>query len=361
MLFPNPSPEPHRMAEVHADDYRPPRWLRDAHVQSVLSSSPWRRRRGRALFAATGAVTCELILPGGDGVRLQGFHSRVPNRAPRGLAVLFHGWEGSSESGYLLHTAARLLADGFEVFRLNFRDHGDTHHLNQDIFHSCRLAEVVHAVKALGERFAPLPLVAAGYSLGGNFALRLARAAPAAGIRLRHAAAVCPVIDPAAGMDALERGLPLYHWYFARKWRRSLEKKRRLFAAHRDLDDRILSLGIRELTAHLVRRGGEFPSLEAYFDGYSVAGDRLADLQVPVSILTAADDPVIPVHGFHGLRLPAHSRLEISPWGGHCGFIEGLDLRGFGERWVAARLSAALAAAPERGGRATIDGSFTAS
>lgn len=347
------------MDPLHADDYRPPRWLRDAHVQSVLSSSPWRRSRGMALFARAGAVTTEKILPGGGDIRLQGFHSTVPGRAPCGLAVLFHGWEGSVESGYLLHTAAGLLDAGFDVFRLNFRDHGDTHHLNQDIFHSCRLAEVVHAVKALGERFAPLPLVAAGYSLGGNFALRVARAAPEAGIALAHAAAVCPVIDPAVGMDALERGMPLYHWYFARKWRRSLEKKRRLFAAHRDLDDRVLSLGIRALTAHLVRRGGEFESLEAYFDGYSVAGERLAGLRVPVSILTAADDPVIPVHSFRALRLPAHSRLDISPWGGHCGFIEGLHLRGFAERWVAGRLLAAVGG-PVPVGRATIDGPMSA-
>lgn len=346
------------MNELHADHYRPPRWLRDAHVQSVLSSSPLRRSRGKALFARAGAATSELILPGGGDVRLQGFHSTVPGRDARGLAVLFHGWEGSVDSGYLLHTAATLLAAGFDVFRLNFRDHGATHHLNEDIFHSCRLAEVVHAVKAVSERFPGLPLVAGGYSLGGNFALRVARAAPAAGIPLRHAAAVCPVIDPAVGMEALERAMPLYHWYFARKWRQSLEKKRALFAIHRDLDDRVLSLGIRDLTAHLVRRGGEFDSLEAYFDGYSVAGDRLAGLQVPVSILTADDDPVIPVRSFDALRLPAHSRLEISPWGGHCGFIEGLHLRGFAERWVAARLLAAVGG-PATALQATIDGSLS--
>ena len=70
-------------------------------------------------------------------------------------------------------TAARLLVRGFDVFRLNFRDHGDTHHLNEGLFHSNRIDEVVRAAVALSERYPIRPLVAAGYSLGGNFALRM--------------------------------------------------------------------------------------------------------------------------------------------------------------------------------------------
>jgi hypothetical protein len=66
-------------------------------------------------------------------------------------------------------------------------------------------------------------------------------------------------------------------------------------------------------------------------------------LQVPVSVLAAADDPIIPVDTLHALQLPAHSILEIAEHGGHCGFIEGASLRGFAERWVGARLHAALA------------------
>jgi predicted alpha/beta-fold hydrolase len=85
--------------------------------------------------------------------------------------------------------------------------------------------------------------------------------------------------------------------------------------------------------------------VEEYFDGYAVAGDRLAALQVPVSVLASADDPVIPVDGFPRLALPAHSSLEIADFGGHCGFLEGVNLRGYAERWVAERLAAAAASA----------------
>ncbi|RBK74072.1 alpha/beta hydrolase, partial [Xanthomonas oryzae pv. oryzae] len=57
---------------MNAADYLPPRWLRNPHVQSVLGSSGLRRIRSRQLLAASGAVTSEHILDGGDGVRLQG-------------------------------------------------------------------------------------------------------------------------------------------------------------------------------------------------------------------------------------------------------------------------------------------------
>ena len=326
-----------------AAGYKPPRYLRNPHLQSALSSLPMRRKNGLRALARVGAVSSEHIVDAGDGIRLLGWHSTVPGRAPRGLVLLLHGWEGSSESGYMRHTAARLLADGFDVFRLNFRDHGETHHLNEGLFHSCRLQEVVQAARWVSDRFPSPAFLAAGYSLGGNFALRLALAAPAAGIPLVHAAAVCPAVDPSAVMRTLETGPAFYNWYFMRKWRGSLRKKRALFPQHHDFDDGVLAKDMRGLTHWLVQRHTDMADVEDYFNGYAVAGGRLSDLTIPVSVLAAADDPVIPVDTLHALQLPAHSTLEVADHGGHCGFIEGTDLRGYAERWVSARLLAAIA------------------
>ena len=319
--------------------FAPPRWLRSPHLQTVLGTSAWRRHRGAQALAATGAVTRPHLVDGGDGVRLLGLHSAVPGVPSRGLALLLHGWEGSAESSYMRLAAAQLLARGFEVFRLNFRDHGDTHHLNPDIFHSCRIEEVVHAACDVARMFPARPMVAAGYSLGGNFALRLALRAPAAGLPLARVAAVCPVIDPARTMQRMESGLWLYMHYFRRKWRGSLLRKRALFPDHLDIDDATLRLGMRELTDWLVRRHTDLGSLDAYFDGYSIAGERLRALQVPAHVLMAADDPVIPVDEFHALALPGTAAVDILPWGGHCGFLDGLHGSGYAERWTAARLA----------------------
>ncbi len=256
------------------------------------------------------------------------------------MALLLHGWEGSAESSYMRMTAARMLEEGFDVVRLNFRDHGNTHHLNPGIFHSNRIDEVVHAAGDIAQRWPQLPLVAAGYSLGGNFVLRLALRAPSAGVPLRRVASVCPVLDPAITMESIENGPAMYDWYFRRKWAGSLRRKRDLFPELSDWDDRVLKLDIRALTAWLVEHHTDFGSLQAYFDGYSIAGDRLAGLDVPADILMAQDDPVIPFATFDGWRLPAHAHLEIAPWGGHCGFLENWRGDGFSERWVSQRLRA---------------------
>ena len=323
--------------------YQAPLWLRNAHVQSVLSSIPFRRSAAQRVLERTGARTVEHVIDAGDGVRLLGFHDSVAGRDPRALVLLLHGWEGSSESAYMRLTAARLITKGFDTFRLNFRDHGDTHHLNEGLFHSCRLAEVVAAARDVHSRWASLPFLAAGYSLGGNFALRLALAAPDAGLPLRHAAAVCPAVDPAAVMRTLETGSVLYNWYFMKKWRSSLRKKRALFPQSHDFDDAVLAQDMRSLTRWLVLKHTDMGDVEDYFEGYSVSGGRLASLQVPVSVLASADDPVIPVDTLRALQLPTHSLLDIAEHGGHCGFIEGPSLRGYAERWVAQRLIRALA------------------
>lgn len=341
--MPAHAPAGARAPLLTAADYRPARWLRNPHVQSALGSSPLRRRVGERGLAACGAVTTEHLIDAGDGVRLQGLHSAVAGAPPRGLVLLLHGWEGSVDSSYMRLTAAQMLARGFEVFRLNFRDHGNTHHLNEGLFHSNRIDEVVRAACEVARRFPLRPMTVAGYSLGGNFALRLALQAPAAGLSLAHVAAVCPVLDPARTMDAMEQGLPLYMWYFEHKWRESLSRKRALFPQQLGFDDHALGLRMRPLTQWMVEHHTDFGTLERYFDGYSIAGDRLQALQVPVSILMAEDDPVIPVDGFRSLRLPPASTLEISPWGGHCGFIESRSLDGFAERWIAQRLAAAMA------------------
>lgn len=323
---------------VNAADFRPHPLLRNRHLQSILASSGVRRllRRPSRLPGLTGAV--EHILDCGDGVRLQGFHSRQTARAEaRGLVVVLHGWEGSAESAYVVATAARLLREGYDVFRLNFRDHGRTHHLNPGIFHSCLIDEAVGAVAAIG-RLDPLrPLAIVGFSLGGNFALRVALRAPAAGIALAYVLAVCPVVDPMAGLFGLEAGPRLYERYFMHKWRESLRLKQAAFPDAALFDEADLRCGLRELTRLLVLRHTAFGSLEHYLNGYSIAGGALAGLTVPTTILTAADDPVIPVADFHALQLPPQAELDIARYGGHCAFIGDFSLRSWTEDYIAER------------------------
>jgi predicted alpha/beta-fold hydrolase len=324
---------------MNGADFKPPRLLANPHVQSVLASSGVRRllamRRGSEI--ETRAV--EHILDCGDSIRLQGFHtaqSVLPEA--RGLVVLLHGWEGSARSSYVLSTGARLLREGFDVFRLNFRDHGETHHLNREIFHSCRIDEVVNAVREVGLRFPSRALAVAGFSLGGNFALRVALRAPANGIPLAYALAVCPVISPASGLFGLENGPRFYQRYFLHKWTRSLRAKQALFPETELFSREELEDNLRGLTRSLVLRHTDFGSLENYLNGYSIEGDRLAALRIPATILTSSDDPVIPIEDFRKLKLPPNVELDIAAHGGHCAFIRDFSLRSFTEDYIAERM-----------------------
>jgi uncharacterized protein len=318
-------------------DFTPPRWLRNKHLQSMLASTNARRgpivRRTAPLVAAQKA----LLLDCGDGVRLQCFHSS-PAQGTARVAVLVHGWEGSAESLYVLSLGQQLFERGFEVVRLNLRDHGDTHHLNRELFHSCRLPEVLGAMSNLQRLFPGKPLHLVGFSLGGNFMLRVAAQAGDAGLNIAKVIAVSPVLDPGATLIALEQGMPGYQLYFIRKWMRSLLKKQAVWPADYDFREIGQRATLRRMTAELIRRFTEFPSLDDYLNGYSITEGRLARLDVPATIITSLDDPIIPAHSLERLARPSCLQLTVTRFGGHCGFLERLS----GPSWVERRIVAEL-------------------
>lgn len=313
--------------------FKPPRLLRHHHLQSIFASTGPRqwlvRKRARELVAHSRTV----LLDCGDGVRLQGELSRRPMNA-QGLVVMIHGWEGSADSLYLLSSGAQLFEAGFDVFRLNLRDHGPTHHLNPELFNSTRIDEVVGAVKALQQLLAPRALYLAGFSLGGNFALRVALRAPARGIALCRAIAVCPVLDPVNTMDNLENGWWVYHDYFRYKWQRSLRKKLLHFPELGYGDDLLKLRTLRAMNDYFVPRYTHFPDTLAYLRGYSIVDGALDALAVPCHLITSRDDPVIHAKDLPRLSPNSSLRIEVTEYGGHCGFIENYRLHSWIDRRI---------------------------
>ena len=298
------------------------------------------RRRGLALLANAQ----EWLLECGDGVRLQGFLSLAGgNGATKGMtgdpaksriALILHGWEGSAESCYVVSLGAQLIANGFDVLRLNLRDHGGSHHLNREIFHSCRLTEVVGATRAVAGRFPKAQIFLAGFSLGGNFVLRVSADADAPAA-IVGTVAISPVLDPAVTLEALERGWALYRRYFVRRWSRSLRRKRRAWPDLPDFESLLRTQDLRLMTEGLVRQFTDFASLESYLDGYAITGSRLTILRFPAAILLAEDDPMVPAADL--VRLARSPLLTVlrTRHGGHCGFMEQLNGPSFADQFVA--------------------------
>lgn len=314
------------------DTFTPPFYMKSAFIQTLLASSKFRAWGKNPMLDSAKEI---ILNPVGD-VRLQGFYSPQADGQARGMVMLLHGWEGSVNSAYILRTGKFLYENGFSVFRLNYRDHGETHHLNPGLFYAVLLDEVFGAVQLVAEYENSLPFHLVGFSMGGNFALRIARKQTEQPIEnLKRVFSISPVIDPEKSTKAIDQYLPLRN-YFRKKWARSLQKKQAHFPNLYDFSEILKLKTVMDMTEAMLRRYSEYESSADYFRHYAVLGNSLAQLAVPVTIITAQDDPIIPVEDFHNLKLAPTTELIIHRHGGHNGFLETLS----GRAWYETKMGA---------------------
>ncbi len=310
--------------------FAPPYYLRNRHVQTVLNSQGPRRLRAASILSRFNSE--KLILQAGDGTRLLAELDRAGDRQQK-LVVLLHGWEGSSRSSYIVTCAEVLLSSGFDVLRVNLRDHGDSHALNRGLFNSTLSPEVGSALAGFLASRDYKQLCLVGFSLGASFALRIA-ADRGAQLGLDRVIAICPPTDPARAMQALNNGFFAYERYFFKRWRESLYRKLRHFpefdykaelAAARSLDD---------LNRIFIPRYTAYASVDEYFAAYALVGDRLAALSMPAYLIAAEDDPIIPIADLQRIDPIDRLNIETCRYGGHCGFIEDLAAHSWVEKRI---------------------------
>jgi predicted alpha/beta-fold hydrolase len=297
--------------------------LRPRHAQTILSSLPTRQQRLRREAADFEARAEPLTLTTRDGTRLLATISNPhdhTNGSGAPLVILIHGWLGGHRSSYMLSTGAALSAAGFHVARLNMRDHGDTEGLNEEMFNSGRIGEIIEACSQLTDRFGGAGVGLMGFSLGANFALRAASSA--CGRVAVPTLAICPVVEPGPSARAIDSGWYGYRVYFVRRWRRAFAAKQRAFPALYDLASAMRLSSVETLTDYFVERFTPYRDSEDYFGHYSLANDSLEGLDAPARIIAASDDPVIPVDGFDRLPDSPHLDVTLTRYGGHCGFVE---------------------------------------
>ena len=176
MFDPAPLPQASGTAEL----FSPPWSLRNASLQALLATKRPAKRIWHKRGVDLDPVSVDHTLTCTGDVRLTGRHTPAAKLPSRGLVVLIHGWEGGHDSSYLYSIACALHVAGYSTFRLNLRDHAETHALNEEIFHSARLGEVLDSIRAVQALDGGTPLSVIGFSLGGNFALRVGLHGPAA-------------------------------------------------------------------------------------------------------------------------------------------------------------------------------------
>ena len=302
--------------------FEPPFGLRNAHFQTVLSSQGPRKKNRDRRFAEFEARQTEIILNAGDGISLVGHHNAVTEQQTSHLVILIHGWEGSHESTYMKSMAASMLKAGYDTFRLNLRDHGDTHHLNKGVFNSTLIEEVMNAIVDLQSRLNYRRYTLVGFSLGGNFSLRVAANAHDKEISLERVIAFCPVVHAAQSNLVLNsKKNRLYGKYFVRKWRRSLRKKCEYWPEYQFCAELDKYKTLDEMNEAFIPRYTQYQQVATYFDAYAIDGEKLAKTICPCYLHFAKDDMIIPVEGVELLSDNPDLHVTVTARGGHCGYL----------------------------------------
>ena len=297
-------------------DYVPKPRLRNGHAMTIYG---WGRPRAFARLPPP-AVRYFDVEP--ETKVLAHCHwQRQPERYP--ALVGLHGLESSSRAHYMRGLAEKAFARGFNVLLLNQRNCGGTEHLGAGLYHSGLTADADRVIREIAGEGIDRVIVA-GYSLGGNLALKLAgeygRQPPAA---LRAVCAVSPVMELADCVRALERRQNfLYEWNFVRGLKARMRRKAALYPGRFPVERLREVRTVRQFDELFTAPHFNFQGATDYY--HRASAMRVIDrIQVPALIITAEDDPFVPSAPFRDPRVTSNPWITtiVTRHGGHCGFV----------------------------------------
>lgn len=250
----------------------------------------------------------------------------APPDTPR--LVLLHGLEGTIRSHYLRGTLARARERGWATDVIIFRSCNGEVNRAARLYHSGETTDLDFVVRRLVREHPRQPLVAAGFSLGGNVLLKwLGEQGTAAPPQLRAAAVVSVPFDLEAGARYIERGFSrMYGRHFLRTLRRKAHAK--LVSYPRLFDPRQLDRArtIFDFDNAVTAPVHGFSDATDYYE-QSSSIRFLGGVRRPTLLLSAADDPFLPQSILCDVAMMAEQNPYLTPEfhlrGGHVGFVGG--------------------------------------
>jgi len=298
-----------------ASDYRP--LYRNGHVQTIYA---WAKPR---TFPRLPPPAPRFFDVAPDARVLAHCHWH-PEPAQHPALLLLHGLEGSSTAHYMGGIADKAFAAGWNVVRLNQRNCGETEHLSRGLYHSGLTNDPLFVLRELIDRDAINAVAVAGYSLGGNLALKLAGELGDSLPALKAVCAVSPTMDLAVCVKALERRSNIaYEFNFVRRLKARLRRKAAIFPHEYSLEELGRVWTVRQFDEAFTAPHHGFRDASDYY--HRASAMRVIDrIRVPALILTAKDDPFVPVDPFHepSVANNPYVNVVITPNGGHCAFVE---------------------------------------
>lgn len=313
-------------------DFRAPQWLQNPRIQTCIP---------HVMMRPSVCHETELLeLPDGGFIELA--WSRPAPISPKApLLIILIEEESSlkqSPSARMLMAAA--IRNQWRAVVVHYRGCGNLENHHSRDYHAGDTADLYWVVSKLARRYPDAPKTGIGFGLGGNVLVKLVAEQGGDGLPLSGVISASAPLDLANRSDCVNTGS-------ARRYqRRLLKRKYRKILAKQEIDrfpmditrhqlERLDTLWAfdNEVTAPLYG----FSSASDYYRRSS-AGQMLDRIELPTLILHAQDDPYLSGDCFMRMPLPsANVRIEMSPQGGHLGFIQ--QEKGLLHSWMIKRMT----------------------
>jgi predicted alpha/beta-fold hydrolase len=263
-------------------------------------------------------------LPDGDFLDLDWLG---PHRVNGPLVVILHGLEGSSSSHYVRALAHNLTGAAVTSVVMHQRGCGGEPNRLARFYHGGETGDLKFVLDRLSREHPDNPLYAVGYSLGANILLKwLGESGDDS--RLDAAAAVSVPFRLDEGARRLEQGLSrIYQYHLVDSMKRSVARKRRFMTHPVDPARLKVCRSFEEIDTCLTAPLHGFRDARDYYERSSCR-QFLNGIRTRTLIVHARDDPFMTPVAIPGEdELSPTTRLELSPHGGHCGFVSGTPWR----------------------------------
>lgn len=325
--MPTCSPMPIDHSPSPADPpFVPARWLAGGHRQTIVSALP---RRVHGLHSEI----VELQVDADTRIRMRCNWQEDTSAI---TLVLVHGLTGDSDAPYVRATARKALERGLSVIRVDVRSCGDTESWSATTYQAGLTQDLRAVLDWVTHERGRKPPTIAGWSLGGNMALKLAgELGLAAHSTLRSIVAICPAIELAGCADLADAPgfARVYRRFFLKDLRRKLRRKHALAGPRFATTGAKKSRTMRAFDERFTAQHWHYRDVHEYYDRAS-ALPWIPSIKVPCTIFYAVDDPLVPCASFERdeVRHNPNVRVIANAHGGHCSFY-GRKNRVDPDRW----------------------------
>jgi predicted alpha/beta-fold hydrolase len=247
----------------------------------------------------------------------------APDAKSRPTIIILHGLEGSSQTPYVLGLTHKALEHGMNVVRMNLRNCGDTLHLTPTLYNAGLSSDLIAVTNELMEIDGLENIFAAGYSLGGNIVLKAASELGKGGRELfKGICAVSPALDLATCVAALEKGFNrFYEQRFLIGLKEKIRIKHKFYPSLYDTSKLKHVNTVRSFDDYFTAPDAGYKDAAEYYEKASAL--RIIDqAEVPILIIAAKDDPIVPFKSFDSPKLKTPHITMLTPeHGGHSGFL----------------------------------------